>query len=122
MEQKYKFESLQIWQLSLDFMDLVYDIVKILPENEKYNLSFQFIRASTSISLNIAEGSTSSSNPEQRRFILIAIRSYIESYACFLIILRRKYINENHELSGNLQKIGDELFAKLQGFKKSLEK
>lgn len=120
MKQQYKFEKLQVWQLSLDFSDIVYQIISKLPEAEKFNLSSQFCRAATSVSLNIAEGSTSSSNAEQKRYILIAIRSYIESYACFLIILHRKFIEENSRLSEHFQLKGNELFAKLQAFKKSL--
>ena len=69
----YKFEQLDVWNLSLDYMDLIYDVAGKLPKSEEYNLKSQIIRAATSISLNIAEGSTGQSDAEQARFLGMAI-------------------------------------------------
>ncbi len=71
---KYKFENLEVWKLSIQLQDLVYEIVEMLPEFEKFNLTSQMRRASTSVILNIAEGSTSVSNAEQLRFLSYSIR------------------------------------------------
>ncbi len=54
----YKFQSLYVYQLSLKYTDKIYEIVSALPNRERFNLSSQLIRAGTSISLNVAEGST----------------------------------------------------------------
>jgi four helix bundle protein len=54
----YKFESLEVWELSLEYVDMIYRTAAQLPETERYNLNSQVIRAGTSIALNIAEGST----------------------------------------------------------------
>ncbi|MDZ7657659.1 four helix bundle protein [Fodinibius sp.] len=54
----YKFEKLEVWELAMKFNALSYDIADKLPDSEKYNLTSQLKRASTSIALNIAEGST----------------------------------------------------------------
>lgn len=89
---EYKFQSLKIYQLGLDYVDMIYDIKGQLPSEEKYNLSSQLIRSATSIVLNIAEGSTGQSNKEQLRFLSISLRSYIETVACLDLIQRRKYI------------------------------
>jgi len=64
----FKFEGLKVYQLALDYIDLVYDVASKLPRSEEYNLSSQIKRAATSIALNIAEGSTGQSDPEQARF------------------------------------------------------
>lgn len=64
----FKFESLRVYQLALDYVDLVYDVAEKLPRSEQYNLCDQIKRAATSIALNIAEGSTGQSDPEQARF------------------------------------------------------
>ena len=64
----YKFQSLRIYQLALDYIDEIYDLADRLPSQEKYNLSSQIIRAATSVALNIAEGSTGQSDKEQSRF------------------------------------------------------
>jgi four helix bundle protein len=50
----YKFEKLEIYQLALDYLDLIYALADKLPRNEEYNLRSQMIRAGTSIVLNIA--------------------------------------------------------------------
>ena len=121
MKQQYKFEKLQVWQLSLELSDLVYEINEFLPKSEVFNLSSQIRRAATSVSLNIAEGSTSASNPEFKRFLGIALRSYIEVYACYLLSARRKYISTELPLSIKFEETGAELFAKLQALMKSLK-
>ncbi len=117
---RYKFEDLEVWQLSLDLSDLIYDLANMLPRVEEYNLKSQIIRAVTSISLNIAEGSTSQSDGEQARFLGYAIRSLIEIIGCLRLIERKKYI-QNDDLEDKTEAVCDKLFIKLQAFKKSLE-
>lgn len=117
---KYKFEGLDVWKISLDLVNKVYMIIEHLPKAEKFNIISQITRAATSISLNIAEGSTSQSNNEQSRFLGYAIRSLIEVIACIRIIEIRGYINDPKQLA-NLEDCCDKLFIKLQAFKKSLK-
>lgn len=120
MYQEYKFERLEVWQLSMDYLDIAYKIADTLPVKEKFNLYSQLTRAATSISLNIAEGSTSTTNPDNRKFVKIAIKSFIETVACHRIIVRRNYLSENNELMVEFEKSGVKLFAKLQAYKNSL--
>ena len=68
--------------------------------------------------LNIAEGSTGRSNQEQKKFLNIAIGSFLESVACSDIIERRNYLSKD-ELK-LFQELGRKLFVKLQAFYKSL--
>ena len=65
----FKFESLEVWQLALDYVDLIYRVANQLPRTAEHNLKSQSIRAATSVALNIAKGSTSQTNPEQARFL-----------------------------------------------------
>lgn len=116
----YKFEKLEVYQLALDYLDLIYVLADSLPRSEEYNLRSQIIRAATSIVLNIAEGSTSQSDPEQSRFLGVALRSFIETVACQRIIDRRKYaevmqLEKAHECC-------QKLFAKIQAMRRSLER
>jgi four helix bundle protein len=120
MGQQYKFEKLEVWQLATELFDLVYEIDKHLPASEKFNLSDQIRRASVSVSLNIAEGSTTASNAEFIRFLRIAVRSYIEVYGCYLLILKRNYIQKDNPVCPKLEELGAKLFAKLQALIKSL--
>jgi four helix bundle protein len=90
----FKFEQLEVWSLSLDYVDLIYEIADKLPRSEAYNLRSQMTRAATSVSLNIAEGSTGQTDPEQARFLGLAIRSLLETVACQHLISRRGYMRD----------------------------
>ena len=115
----YKFEKLEIYQLALDYLDLIYALADRLPRNEEYNLRSQMIRAGTSIVLNIAEGSTGQTDPEQSRFLGIALRSLLETVACQNIIERRKYL-DMEELK-IIYEVGQKLFAKIQAMRNALD-
>ena len=117
----YKFEKLEVWKLSMKLNNFAYDIADRLPEDEKFNLSSQLKRASTSISLNIAEGSTGQSNAEQSRFLSFAIRSHVEVVACTRLIQERNYIDSNNELMKKFEDVGSELFAKLNAFRRAIK-
>lgn len=117
----YKFEQLDVWTLSLDYIDLVYKIAESLPRSEEYNLKSQITRAATSIALNIAEGSQGQSDAEQARFLGMAIRSLIETVACQKIIQRRGYF-QNTELLQKMYNDSQILVRMLQSFRNSLSK
>jgi four helix bundle protein len=53
---KSTFEDLEIWQLARDFRKKIAGLVKNFPTEEKYRLADQMIRASRSVTANIAEG------------------------------------------------------------------
>ena len=115
----YKFEKLEVWQLALDYTDLIYAIAEQLPRSEDFNLKSQIIRAATGIALNLAEGSTSQSYAEQARFLGLAIRSLVETVACQHLINRRGYLKDP-ELLRPAYRFSEKLFAKLQAFRTSL--
>ena len=118
---EYKFEKLEVWKLALSFNEVVYEIAEVLPEKEKFNLAAQMRRASTSIALNIAEGSTSQSNAEQARFLSFAIRSLIEVIACLKLIDSRAYMTGRDDLKNRCHKLASILFIKLQAFRNALK-
>ena len=49
----YKFERLEVWQLAMDYTDVIYSVAEQLPRSEEFNLKSQIMRAATSIGLNI---------------------------------------------------------------------
>ncbi|HBB91850.1 MAG TPA: four helix bundle protein [Bacteroidales bacterium] len=114
----YKFEKLEVWLISLELSDVIYEVAKMLPKSGEFNLKSQILRAGTSISLNIAEGSTASTNPEQIRYIKISLRSLIEVIACLRLIERRKY-SKDEVLMMTADSVSNKLFAKLNAFIKS---
>ena len=118
IESKYKFQRLEVYQLALEYLDLLYELAKTLPAEEKYNLTSQLQRAATSIVLNIAEGSTGQSDAEQNRFLGLAMRSYLETVACLDIAQRRAFVKDSLH---NVREFGHRLFTKLQAFRHSLK-
>jgi four helix bundle protein len=118
MVEVYKFQKLQVYQCALAYVDAVYEVSRLLPEREKFNLSSQIERAATSIVLNIAEGSTGQTDAEQNRFLGLALRSYLETIACCDLIERRAYLSP--EIMGALREQGHDLFIKISAFRKAL--
>lgn len=116
----FKFKNLEVWRLALDFIDVVYRLAGQLPKEETYNLRSQWIRAATSVTLNIAEGSTGQTNQEQVRFLGYAIRSLVESIACFRLAQRRGYLAEDLS-SANLETQMESLIRKLQSFRRAVQ-
>jgi four helix bundle protein len=116
----YKFQDLEIYQLALEYIDLIYELAQKLPKSEDFNLKSQITRAATSIALNIAEGSTSQSDAEQSRFLGMALRSFVETVACQDIIERRKYLTAE-DLRPS-RELGAKLFAKIQSMKRFLKR
>ena len=104
--------------MALAYTDIIYNLAERLPKNEEHNLKSQVMRAATSVALNIAEGSTSQSDTEQRRFLSMAIRSLLETVACQHLIERRRY-DGSEELLDNYE-FGETLYAKLQALRRSL--
>ena len=94
MKSKYhfKFEDLQVYQKSVDFGEAVNILVKKFPPDERFELTPQFKRASDSIALNIAEGS-SGTDKQFHNYLGNAWRSAEECVACSSKARLRNYIN-----------------------------
>ena len=90
----YSFERLEVWLLTREFFKYSYSLINKFPQYEKYNLVDQIRRATTSISLNLAEMTSRSSLKEQAHFAEIAYGSTIEVYCSFLLSFDMGYINE----------------------------
>lgn len=118
IDMAFKFEKLVVWQKSLLLTKRINELSKILPDDERYVLGKQIRRATYSISLNIAEGSTGQSNKEFRRFLTIANRSAIEVVACLNICKINSLIQKEDfdSLIEDLTKI----IKMIQGLKNSL--
>jgi len=119
MVEQYKFQKLQVYQMALQYIQRVYTLCENLPPKENFNLVSQIERAATSIALNIAEGSTGQSDPEQRKFLGYAFRSYLETIACLDLIEMHGYA-KSEELHP-LREQGHQLFIKLSAFRNSLK-
>lgn len=72
------FYDYEIWKKAIAITKAIYTLTKKLPESEKYGLLSQMRRAAISISSNIAEGSSRSSDKDFARFLEISIGSSFE--------------------------------------------
>jgi four helix bundle protein len=118
--RRYKFQRLQVYQLALDHLDMAYCLTPTFPRSESLNLRSQLERASTSIVLNIAEGSTGQTDAEQARFLGLALRSLMECVACLDVVERRHYA-QSEELSA-IRDLSHQLFIKIQAMRHSLNR
>jgi four helix bundle protein len=91
----FKFENLKVWQRAVDLSGDIDELTRGFPKEELYVLTSQIKRASDSIALNIAEGSTGQTDKEFNRFLGIALRSGIEVVTCLYIGRRRKIITND---------------------------
>lgn len=74
---RFDHENLDAYQVSIDLVILIDEIVEHLPRGRAY-LADQFLRAGTSVVLNIAEGAGEYSSTEKSRFYRMAKRSSTE--------------------------------------------
>lgn len=114
-----KFKKLTVWQRSIQYVSFIYKITADFPKEEKFGLIDQIRRAAISISLNIAEGSGSGSDPEFIRFLRMAQRSAYEVIAALEISINLKLTDKKllEEAIGEV----DELSAMISGLIKSLK-
>lgn len=94
LSMAFKFENLKVWKKAIELSSEIHELTKTFPKEEIYILTSQIKRATDSISLNIAEGSTRQSNKEFKRFLGIALRSGIEVVSCLHLAKGRKLIDQ----------------------------
>ena len=103
----------------MDFIEQIYRTTQKFPAQETYGLTSQLRRASTSIALNIAEGSGSGTDGEFKRFLNIALRSAYEAICAIEIAKRLGFCSVQE---ANTLKSGcNEISAMLTGLKKYLK-
>jgi len=115
----FKFEKLKVWQESVELTGYIHDISLKFPKEELYILTSQIKRATDSVSLNIAEGSTGQSNLEFKKFLGYTVRSGIEVVGCIYIAKRRKIISEKYFLY--IYEAVDVLIKRIQALRNSIK-
>jgi four helix bundle protein len=97
--------DLDVWKLSMDFVDEVYTITGTFPDSEKFGLTSQLRRAGVSIPSNIAEGAGRSYKKEFIRFLYISMGSLSEVETQLEIAHRRGYIETIEDQRTTLTRI-----------------
>lgn len=116
---KFRFQDLEVWNLSIEISDRLFEIADDLEKKKLYRFSDQLRGSGMSVCNNIAEGSGSFSNAEFKNYLNIARRSVFEN-ANILIILNRKKLLSDIELNSLLEQL-DLLSRKITSFRNSLK-
>ena len=114
-------EELDVWKLSIDFVEEIYILTKDFPSDEKYGLTNQLRRASVSVPSNIAEGSARKSDKENIQFLHIALGSIAE-IETQLIISDRLGFCDTSQAQQNIKIIKSKLINYLKYLKSLVKK
>ncbi|GBE39707.1 hypothetical protein BMS3Bbin08_02338 [bacterium BMS3Bbin08] len=118
-DTKSTFEDLEIWQLARKLRREISTLVKTFPSEEKYRLSDQMIRASRSVTANIAEGYGRYHFQENIQFCRQSRGSLYETIDHLTVALDEGYI-ENIAFDDFKEKVFV-IIRKLNGYIKYLE-
>ncbi|HRE11499.1 MAG TPA: four helix bundle protein [Ignavibacteria bacterium] len=118
--KKSTFETLEIWQGGRELRREISELTKNFPNVEKYRLTDQMIRASRSVTANIAEGYGRYHYQENIQFCRTSRGSLYELIDHFITAFDENYIDEV-ECNLYKEKI-DILIAKTNGYIAYLKK
>ncbi len=113
---KTNFENLQIYKLSEELADNLWQVVVRWNSLARDTIGKQLVRAGDSIGANIAEGSGRGTNPEIRRFLRVARGSLYEVQHWLRRAYRRRLLTEKQvkELSPLVKELTPKLNAYLR--------
>ncbi|MEQ3724516.1 four helix bundle protein [Alcanivorax sp.] len=111
-----RYKSLRVWQGSVELVEAVYGMTRVLPQEERFGLAGQMQRAALSVPSNIAEGYGCGGDVEFGRFLRIARGSLFE-LETQLIVAKRLGYGEKEDLESMIEKV----FALLSGMLRKLE-
>ena len=115
---KFRFQDLEIWEMSIEIADELFDIADVLEKRKLFRFADQLRGAGMSMSNNISEGSGSSSNKVFHRYLDIARSSTFENANITILLNRRKIISKG-KADILLDKL-DHLCRKITNFQKTL--
>ena len=106
-----KLEDLEVYNLSMELADSVYNVIMEFDFFHKDTLGKQWIRAIDSVSLNLSEGFGRYTHRDSRVFSIIARGSLYESKTCLNKVFRRNIISEEvyHEILREHNNLGVKL-------------
>jgi four helix bundle protein len=113
------YRDLIVWQKSVHFVTLIYQITKTFPKDEVFGLVSQLRRCAVSIPSNIAEGYGRRSTNDYLRFLQIAMGSVYELQTQLEISQNLEYLSISHlrevyELSREIERMLSSLINKVR--------
>lgn len=99
-EIKFDFEKLEVYKLALEFLSKLFKVYRSLPQEIKYSIGQNLVRAGVSISNNLAEGSGKKFKKEKARFYGTSLDSTRECVSMLNVLKRERFIDEglNYQL------------------------
>jgi four helix bundle protein len=114
----FRFEKFDVWHRAIDFATRVYSETRDFPSEERFGLTSQMRRAAVSVSSNIAEGSSRSSDKDFAHFVEIGYGSLMEVVSQSHVAQRQSFLAETALTS--LYKEAEEKARMLSGLKGKL--
>jgi four helix bundle protein len=120
----FNFENLNVYKQSVEWVSFADLLIEKIKSKISHTVIDQFLRASLSIPLNIAEGSGRWHKADKKNFLFIARGSVYESIAILQIIKRKSIISENEYTSAykQLESISKMLNSLIKSIDTSLRK
>ena len=115
---KNRFEDLKVWQLSHQYVLDIYKILKKFPLSEKFGLTDQLKRSSSSVPTNIVEGNERKTGKEYIQFLYMSKGSLSESKYQLILARDLGYITKEECLM--LLNRADEIGKMINGLIKYL--
>lgn len=115
------FSDLDVYKLSLDLANFVYDITREFPKEETYGIISQIRRASLSVGANIAEGHGRYYYKETIQYLRQARASLCEVHHFMIFSKSRGYIGDDY-LDKFYELFYPKLKVKINNFINSLQK
>lgn len=116
--KEYSFEKLEVYVEARAFVKTIYDLSAQFPESERYALTDQIHRAAVSITSNIAEGTSRSSNRDKAHFVEMAYGSLMEVVSQLQIAMDLGYIlqDQYEAQQPKIENISYKLYALRRSF------
>lgn len=94
----FRYESLEVWPLALEYVDACFVVADALPQRVQFSIGEQLRRAAISIIANIAEGSGKATSRSEGNFYDIARGSVAETVGLLALCQRRNYLlSDRHQ-------------------------
>ena len=87
------YRDLEVWRLSIEWIEAVYRATAGWPSDERFGLTSQGPRAAVSVASNIAEGAARRTTGEFLQFLGMAQGSLAEAETQLVIATRLGYLN-----------------------------
>lgn len=94
MEKKSRLEDLEVYKISLEISDIIWNLVICWDKFSRNNIGGQLLRVIDSLGANISEGYGRGSKIDNARFVKIARGSLFETKHWLTISHRRKLVSD----------------------------